>query len=56
VSMARFKLTLATDDGEVLETWTLDTDPQSADADHVVPLAKMGPAALAADINGWVRG
>lgn len=51
--MARFKLTLATEDGEVLEAWTLDTDPQSADADHIVPLQKMGPDALAADINRW---
>jgi len=46
-----FTLTLTTKDGTILNTWTLSTDPMHDDADHIVPLEKMGPAALAADIN-----
>ena len=53
--MARYKLTLADEDGVLLEQWTLSTDIKDEEADHIVPLAKWGVQALADDINSYVE-
>jgi len=50
-----YKLTLTTEQGVVLETWVLSTDPNSETADVLVPLAKLGPQTLADEINREIK-
>ena len=45
------RLTLTTDDGEVLEIWRVTLDANDDDADVVLPLVKFGKGSLEAEIT-----
>lgn len=53
--MAHYYLALKDEQGIVIETWCLSSEMTDEDADFLIPLAKMGPAALASAINQAIK-
>lgn len=49
------RLTLTTDDGEVIELWSVTLDANDTDADVVLPLVNLGKGSLEDEITGALK-